>query len=558
MANYPWLNHYPKEVKPNLEYPKQNLAVFLKQSAEKFPDHTALHFMGKRISYRELLDSSYRFANALRSLGIRKGDRVAIMLPNCPQTVIAYYGALMAGAIVVQTNPLYVERELEHQMKDSGAIAIVTLDILHRRALHVKPNTDLRKVIVTSIKDYLPFPKNVLYPIAARKEGHNLEVAYGEDVLSFRQLVRNASSAPVMEEVDAENDLALLQYTGGTTGTPKGCMLTHYNLVANVIQCRSWLYRAEDGKETYLAALPLFHVFGLTTLMNFAVMTAGTMLLLPRFNPKDVLHLIAKEKPTIFPGAPTMYVALLNHPEAKNYDLGSINICISGAAPLPAEVQEQFERVTQGRLVEGYGLSEASPVTHCNNLWDERKKGSIGIPFPDTVARVVDPETGEELPVGQVGELVIEGPQVMKGYWNKPEETARTLRDGRLFTGDLARMDEDGFFYIIDRKKDMIIAGGYNIYPREVEEVLYEHPAVKDACVAGVPDAYRGETVKAYIVPKPGMTVTEQELEKFCRERLAAYKVPRIYEIRDDLPKSMVGKILRRKLVEEELEKQPV
>lgn len=554
MSGKPWLKYYPKEVQPSYEYPKQNLALFLLQTAAKYPSHKALSFMGKEMTYRELLDSAFRFANALRRIGIRKGDRVAIMLPNCPQTVIAYYGSLMTGAIVVQTNPLYVERELEFQMRDSGAVVIVTLDLLYRRVMNVLPNTSLQVVIVTSIKDYLPFPRNVLYPLAAKKDGQKRDVTYGSGVFAWKTLLAESNAAPLVEEVDAERELALLQYTGGTTGVPKGVMLSHYNLAANTLQAKAWCYRCKPGEERYLAALPFFHVFGMTALMNQSIVMGGTLYLVPRFNPSEVLRLIAQAKPTAFPGAPTMYIALLNHPRVAEYDLGSINMCISGAAPLPAEVQEQFERLTQGRLIEGYGLTEASPVTHANNIWELRKKGSIGIPFPDTIARVVNPETGEELPPGEIGELTIEGPQVMLGYWNRPEETANTLKNGVLYTGDMAKMDEDGFFYIIDRKKDMIIASGFNIYPREIEEVLYAHPAVQDAAVAGIPDPYRGETVKAYIVLKAGASLTEQELDRYCREHLAAYKVPRVFEFRQELPKSMVGKILRRKLIEEELD----
>jgi long-chain acyl-CoA synthetase len=551
----PWLRHYPEEVAPTYDYPQQNLAKFLVDSAQRYPQHPALYFLGKTIRYDKLLESAYRFANALKKLGIHKGDRVAIMLPNCPQTVIAYFGALLNGSVVVMTNPLYVERELEHQMADSGAKAIVTLDLLYDRVFKVRPKTNLRHLIVTSLKDYLPFPKNVLYPIQLKKQGAHLTVSNGDGVLSFRKLLADASVQPVYEPVDAKNDLALLQYTGGTTGIAKGVMLTHMNLVANTIQNNHWAYRSEEGKERYLSALPCFHVFGLTVLLNQAILKAGCMILIPKFEARDVLKTIAKMKPTVFPGAPTMYIALMNHPKVKKYDLSSVNICVSGSAPLPHEVQEKFEALTGGRLIEGYGLTEASPVTHANNIWGFRKIGTIGIPFPDTDVKVVDPETGEEVPDGAMGEMIVKGPQVMKGYWNREDETAKVLKDGWLYTGDMAKMDEDGFFTIIDRKKDMIIASGYNIYPREIEEALYEHPAVKEAAVAGVPDPYRGETVKAFIVFKDGESATAQELEQFCRSRLAAYKVPRKYEFRESLPKTVVGKVLRRKLLEEEQSK---
>ncbi|GGG03338.1 AMP-binding protein [Paenibacillus abyssi] len=552
MSQKPWLLHYPKEVPPTYSYPKQNLADFLIQSAEKYPGHKALHFLGKELTYAELLEGAYRFARVIRKLGVSRGDRVAIMLPNCPQLVMAYYGTLLAGGVVVMTNPLYVPRELEHQLKDSGAAVILTLDLLFKRVQSVVPATSVRHVIITSIKDYLPFPKNLLYPLKVKKDGMSREVNYGETVHSFLKLMRAASGSPVHTEVDAENDLALLQYTGGTTGVSKGVMLTHYNVIVNTVQNSLWSYKTKHGEERYLAALPFFHVFGLTVLMNQAVMLAGTLLLIPKFEVDQILQVIDKMKPTVFPGAPTMYIALINHPDIHKYDLSSINICVSGAAPLPQEVQTRFEEITGGRLIEGYGLTESSPVTHANNIWENRKLGSIGIPFPDTEAKIVHPETGEELPVGEIGELAVHGPQIMKGYWNNLAETNRTLRGGWLHTGDMARMDEDGYFYIMDRMKDIIIAGGYNIYPREIEEVLFEHPGIEEAAVMGVPDKYRGETVKAFVVLKGGASVTETELEKWCRERLAAYKVPHLYEFRDSLPKTLAGKVLRRKLIEDD------
>lgn len=552
MSQTPWYLHYPSEVPKTYPYPKQNLADFLIASAERYPNGTALSFMGKRVSYKQLLASSYRFAHALAKLGAGKGDRVAIVLPNCPQLVIAYYGTLLAGGVVVMTNPLYVQRELVHQLKDSDVRLIVTLDLLYGKVSAAARELPDAQLVVTSIKDYLPFPKNWLYPIKAKREGIERKVAYGARVHRFGELLRAAPASPVHTEVDAERDLALLQYTGGTTGLAKGVMLTHYNLVANTVQASLWFYKSAPGKERYLAALPFFHVFGLTVLLNQAIMLGGELILVPRFEAESILRLIERQKPTVFPGAPTMYIALINHPNVRAYDLSSIRICISGAAPLPQEVQERFEAITGGRLIEGYGLTEASPVTHANNIWEYRKKGSIGLPFPDTLAKIVDPKTGAELPVGTMGELAIRGPQVMAGYWNLPEETEKALQDGWLRTGDLARMDEEGFFYIMDRMKDMIIAGGYNIFPREVEEVLFGHPAIAEAVVLGVPDPYRGETVKVYAVLKEGAQLTGPELRAWCKERLAAYKVPRIYEFRDSLPKTLAGKVLRRKLLEEQ------
>jgi long-chain acyl-CoA synthetase len=555
VPNKPWLQHYPAEVPPTYDYPNQNLAQFLTDSAAKYPNHAALDFLGKKVSYRSLLDSSYRFANALLRLGVRKGDRVAVMLPNCPQAVIAYYGTLFMGGIVVMTNPLYMPRELEHQLKDSGARIIVTLDQLLERVKKVTDQTPLEHILVTSIQDYLPFPKNILFALKQKKDGKAVTVQYGGGILSFMEFLKQSPSTSVDVKVDANEDLALIQYTGGTTGLAKGVMLTHANLIANTIQNRLWFYRAEQGKESLLAALPFFHVFGLTVVLNQGVYLAGTLILLPRFEIKQVLQMINRKKPTTFSGAPTMYVAVINHPEVHKTDLSSIKVCISGAASLPHHVQERFEELSGGKLIEGYGLSEASPVTHANNVWEKRKPGSIGIPFPDTEARIVQPGTIEDALPGEIGEVAVRGPQVMMGYWNRPDETAKVLRDGWLLTGDLGTMDEDGFFYILDRQKDLIIAGGYNIYPREVEEVLFEHPDVEEAAVAGIVDPYRGETVKAYIVLKQGASLDADALKSFCKERMAAYKVPKIYEFRQALPKTLAGKVLRRKLIEEDTEK---
>ncbi len=553
-AEKPWLRFYPEEVAPSYEYPKHNVAQFLVDSAAKYPKHTAVYFLGTRLTYSELLESAYRFANALLKAGIRKGDRVAIMLPNCPQSVISYFGTLLAGCIAVQTNPLYTERELLHQLNDSGARAIVTLDLLFARLVRVRPETSLKLTVITSIKDYLPFPKNVLYPIKVRKDGHKLNVVYDEHTLKFIHFLKSGLTAPIVAKVNADKDIAILQYTGGTTGVAKGVMLTHHNLIANTYQTLAWNYRSQEGKESYLAAVPCFHVLGLTVILHQGILQAGTLVLVPRFDVGQVLQTIKAQRPTIFPGAPTMYIAILNHPDVGKVDLSSIQVCISGSAPLPLEVQQRFEALSGGRLIEGYGLTEASPVTHANPVWGERKIGTIGIPFPDTDAKVVDLESGEELEPGSgaIGELLVRGPQVMKGYWNRPDETAEVLKDGWLYTGDLATMDRDGYFAIVDRKKDMIIASGYNVYPREIEEVLYEHPAVLEACAVGVLDEYRGETIKAFLALKKGAAVTEKELDAWCRERLAAYKVPRKYEFRESLPKTMVGKVLRRKLLEEE------
>lgn len=556
MENQPWLKLYPPEIQHHLDYPRIPLYQILVDSAALFPDHEAVYFMGKRLKYRQILSLSYRFAHLLRSLGVKKSDRVAIMLPNTPQYIFAFYGTLMAGGIVVQTNPLYVERELVQQMNDAEAKVILALDQHYPLLQKVIGQTSLEHALFTGIQDFLPFPKNILYPLLQKRNGKPLpRIEEGAHFHLLKKEMKAVSDKPIHEKIDPEEDIALLQYTGGTTGVPKGVMLTHRNLVANVVQSKGWIYKTQMGKEKVVAALPFFHVYGMTVALNLGVLIGASILTVPRFQAKEILKLIHEERGTLFPGAPTMYIALIHHPEIQKYDLSSIEACLSGSAPLPVEVQIRFEELTGGRLVEGYGLSETSPVTHANLIYGKRIVGSIGLPWPDTEAKIVDLATGEDLPPGQVGEVAIRGPQVMKGYWRRPEETEKAFLNGWFLTGDVGYMDEEGFFYIVDRKKDMIIAGGYNIYPREVEEVLYTHPAVKEAAVVGVPDPYRGETVKAFIVRKEGAAVTEEELNRYCREKMAAYKVPRLYEFRDELPKTMVGKVLRRVLAEEEKKK---
>lgn len=556
MSEKPWLAHYPEEVPHTLTYPSMPVQEYLTKAYEDFPQKTAIHFLGRELSYEELYQSAMKMANYLQKLGIQKGDRVSIMLPNCPQAVISFYGILYAGGVVVMTNPLYTEREISYQMKDSGAKAIIALDILFPRINKVIKETKLENVIVTGIKDYLAFPKNLVYPFIQKKQyGMTVKVEHRGINHLFTEIMKTASPEIAKPPFDFEEDLALLQYTGGTTGSPKGVMLTHRNLISNATMCDAWLYKSTRGEETIMGIIPLFHVYGLTTVLILSVMQGNKMVLLPKFDPEQALKTINKQKPTLFPGAPTLYIGLLNHPDIKKYDLSSIEACLSGSAPLPTEVQEKFERITGGKLVEGYGLTETSPVSHSNLVWGDRTKGSIGMPYPDTDCEIFLPGTTDAVPNGQIGEIAIKGPQVMKGYWNRPDATAATIVDGWLLTGDLGYMNDEGQFFIVDRKKDMIIAGGFNIYPREIEEVLYEHEAIQECVVAGIPDPYRGETVKAYIVLKEGYTVTEEQLDKHCREHLAAFKVPRIYEFRKELPKTAVGKILRRSLVDEEIAK---
>lgn len=551
--NQPWLELYPTQIAKNVYYRAESLPQLLENAAKEYPKHKAIHFMGKEWSYQQLYKKACKMAAYLQDLGMEKGDKVAVMLPNIPQTVISFYAILLAGGIVVPINPLYQERELEFILNDSGAKAIITLDLLYPRVNNVKEKTALRHLIITAVKDFLPFPKNIIYPfIQAKQQGKPVKIPYSHTIHSFLNVMKHSNSERHSYYIDFEEDIALLQYTGGTTGFPKGVMLTHKNLVSNTSMCKQWLYKLKKGEEITVGLMPLFHVYGMMSVMVLSVMEIYKMILLPKFDATATLKAIHKLKPTVFPGAPTIYIGLLNHPDLKKYDLSSIKAAISGSAPLPIEIIEKFEEKTGGKLVEGFGLTETSPVTHVNFLWDnEIVKGSIGVPWPGTDAAIFSLDTGEMLPPGEIGELAIKGPQVMKGYWNNPKETALVLKDGWLLTGDLSYMDEKGYFYIVDRKKDTIIASGFNIYPREVEEVLYEHPAVLEAAVIGVEDPYRGETVKAYIVLKEGQFATMQELNEFMRARIASYKVPRIYEFRSELPKSAIGKVLRRELREE-------
>jgi long-chain acyl-CoA synthetase len=567
----PWLSEYDSGVPATIDYPEAPLQQFLIDAAAKYPNKTALVYgnvveplgnalMDTPMTYGQLMELTYQFAAALQKLGVGKGDRVAVHLPNCPQFVIAYYATLMIGGIVVPCNPQYVARELEHQFNDSGAKVAVTLSLTYPIVKQIRGNTKLEHVIVANVKEYFPGLLKFLFTVATeKKDGHFQDLSGDADTYWFQDLLAQAPAKPEPVEV-RPGDTGVLMYTGGTTGVSKGAQLTHRNLVANAIQVRWWMWDSKDGEEVMLTAVPLFHSYGMTVCMNQTIFIAGSLILIP--NPRILDHMlksINKHKPTLFPGVPAMYVSVSNHPEVGKYDVSSIRACISGAAALPPEVQQGFETLTGGKLVEGYGLSEATPVTHCNPIYGKRKEGSwIGLPMPDTESAIKDLETGEQIVgPGDIGELCVRGPQVMKGYWNMPTETENVLRDGWLHTGDIALMDQDGFFQIVDRKKDMILGtGGYNIYPREVEDVLYEHPKVLEATVAGVPvGKERGERVKAYVVLRPGETATEEEIIEYCRDNLAYYKVPKFVEFRDELPKTMVGKILRRVLVEEELKR---
>ncbi len=562
MEARPWHRHYDKEVRPSLNYPSIPVHQCLRDSAASFPGNTALIFFDRKITYRELDALVDRFAAGLQQLGLGKGDRVAVYMANCPQLVIAYYAVLRAGGIVVPCNPLYVAREFEQQINDSGSRITVCLSLLYPRVKVARPNTELEHVIVANIKEYFPgFLKTLFTLLKEKKEGHRVDIAGDANTYWFQDILDSAPDKPSPVEIGPE-DTAVLMYTGGTTGVPKGAQLTQRNVMANAVQTATWMIGTTAGEDVMMSALPLTHSYAMTVCMNQAILRGYAQILIP--NPRELKRLLGavnKHKPSMLPGVPTLYMAINNYPDVKEgkYDLRSIKACISGAAGLPPEVQEEFQRITGGKLVEGYGLSEATPVTHCNPIGSGGRIGTIGVPFPDTDCKIVDADTETEtLGPGQPGVLCVSGPQVMKGYWGMPTETANVLRRDEtgkiwLHTGDIAEMSEDGYFRIVDRKKDMILAGGgYNVYPREIEDVLYEHPKVMEAAVIGVPVGASDQRAKAFVVLRPGETATGEELVEFCRERLAKYKVPKYIEFRDDLPKTMVGKILRRELMAQE------
>ncbi len=545
----PWSASYPPDQKISLSYPKQPLTAFLDYTAEHFPDRTALVFMGKKMNYAALKDAADSLASGLAGLGVKKGDRVAVLLPNCPQFVIAFFAILRLGAVVVPLNHLSVERELAEQLRSVSCRVIICQDARFSRLSSIHASLGVETCIITGLHEFMSPLGAFFYRRRLRRQGREPGPVTG--CIRFADLLMPGGSPPAVA-VDSDRDLAVLQFTGGTTGTPKAAMLTHYNLGVNAIQLREWFARRPEIREVLLGVLPLSHIFGLTAVMNLAVALGAAMVLLPRFDPGEALAAIERHRVTMFPGVPTMFAGISSYRHLKRYRLGSLRFCISGAAALAPDLASRFEQVTGLPLLEGYGLTEASPVTHCNPPENPRK-GSVGLALPDTRCRIVDLETGErELPLGVAGELIIRGPQVMAGYWDRPDETATALRNGWLYTGDIARLDPEGFTYIVDRKKDLIIDGGYNIYPEEIEKVLLEMPQVADVAVVGLPDQIRGEKIKAYIVPAEGVHLTREEILEHCRQRLAAYKVPRMIEFRRSLPKTMIGKTLRRMLVEEE------
>ncbi len=554
--NLPWARQYDPGVPLEVEVPRAAIPELLSGAAGRSPDRAALVFFGKKTTYGRLWDQVRRLARAFQDLGLEPGERLAVLLPNCPQLVASYYAILAIGGAAVLLNPLLSPKEIAYQINDAGCRKLVVLDHLLPKVEAAAEAVVLDAILVTSLAEALPWPLSWLYPFKARRQGLAAGFAPAPGRLRFQDLLKAAPLAE-LPEINPESP-AVLQYTGGTTGIPKAAVLSHRNLLANVAQINAWLPRIKYGAERVVGLIPFFHSFGLTVCLNWPVSQAGKVLILPKFDLKTFVTLLRKHRPTVLPGVPTLFVALINHPGLPGLDFSQMWACISGSAPLPLEVRDRFEQITGCRIMEGYGLTEAGPVTHLNPYQGERPPGSMGLPFPGTRARIVDAETGfKDLPPGEVGELVIEGPQVMSGYWRRPEESALVLRDGWLFTGDLAKMDENGYFYIIDRKKDLIIDAGFKIYPREVEEVLYQHPRVQEAVAYGVPDPYRGEVVKAVIVPRPGSELTAGEIIEYCTPRLAAYKVPKIVEFRAELPKSLVGKVLRRLLREADLAARP-
>ena len=550
-----WAKSYPSTVKWDAELPAKPLYGIFDDSCTRFGERPCLDFLDRKYSYREVGAMIERAAAGFQALGVKKGVKVGLFLPNCPQHVFSYYGILKAGGTVVNFSPLYSEPELLHQIEDSQTDMMVTLNltVLYPKMLAMLEKSRLKKLVVGTMPEVLSFPKNLLFPLARAKD-----VAKTVDDsrhISFKELLNNDGTFEP-PEIDPTTDIAVLQYTGGTTGVAKGAMLTHANLYANAVQAAMWFTMVEPGQERMLSVLPFFHVFAMTVCMNMSFHIGAEVIMLPRFELVPVLKVITKKKPTMLPGVPTMYTAINNFPQLSKYDLTSIKGCISGAAPMPLEVRQRFEALTGCKLVEGYGLTESSPVACCNPLDGENKENSVGMPVPGTTVTITDREDPHKvLPQGEIGEICIEGPQVMTGYWNRPDATADTIIDGRLHTGDVGYMDEDGYTFIIDRMKDLILVGGFNVYPRNVEEGIYRHPAVEEVTVIGVPDEYQGQSVKAFVKLKADQSLNADELTAFLREQLGKHEIPRHIEFRSELPKTMVGKLSKKELVQEELAK---
>ena len=543
-----WLRHYPPGVPPSIDIPDRSLVELVQESVLKHPNRVAFNYYGAKWTYQRFWDASAHVAQFLLNEGLRRGDRVALYLPNCPVYPIAYFAALRAGLTVVQVSPLYIGQDLDHLLEDARPNAIFCLNLQWPNLEKLSWSFPVPLTCVVGLNELYPFPTRLFVNRVLRRRGLPTAIPTGPRIRRWKAALATPG-APDPVRVNPATEVAVLQYTGGTTGVPKAAMLSHRNLVANALQCAAWFNVAANEREVVLASIPYFHVYGMTVAMTYPLFAGATIVLETRPDVDEILKLINKHHPTQFPGVPSLYNAINHHPKRDKYDLRSIRICLSGSAPLPLEVAKQFEAETGGSVVEGYGLSETSPVTHANPIKGERRPGSVGLPLPDTDERVVDLETGTKiLPPMETGELCIRGPQVMLGYYHQPTETAAVLKDGWFRTGDIAYLDADGYCFIVDRKKDMIDVGGFKVYPREVEEVLFQHPAVADAAVVGVPDASLGEVVQAFVVKKPGATVTADELVQFVRERLAHYKAPRAIEFRTALPRSGVQKVLRREL----------
>lgn len=553
MTEHPWLTSYPENIDWRAEIPVKPVAAILEDSAARYPDNPCLDFMGRDYTYRQIAAMADRAAAGFQKLGVRKGTRVGLFLPNCPQFVVAFFGVLKAGGTVVNFSPLYAEDEIRNQIEDSGTEIMVTLDLkaLYPKIAQMVGSTSLGTLVVGTMQEVLPFPKNLLFPLVKRGD---IARTSGLGELSFAQLIANEGH-PELVEIDT-GDLAVLQYTGGTTGVPKGAMLTHANLYANTHQAMLWLEGVEWGRERMMGVLPFFHVFAMTVVMNLALYIGGLIIMHPRFELDAVLKDIDRKRPTLLPGVPTMYAAINNAPQLSNLDLTSIKFCISGGAPLPVEVRKRFEALSGCKLVEGYGLTETAPIAACNPLYGVNKAGSVGQPVPGTTIEIVDREDpGRVLPQGEKGEICLSGPQVMAGYWNRPDETGETIVEGRLHTGDIGYIDEDGYTFLIDRIKDLILVGGFNVFPRVVEEAIYQHPEVAETTVVGVDDPISGQRVKAFVKCKEGASLTEAALLEFLVPKIGKHEMPREIEFRAELPKTMVGKLSKKELVAEEAAK---
>lgn len=555
-TEFPWTKSYDPGVTREFTYEAESICNLLDRAAREYPNSPAYIFAGNQYTFADVQRIAETMAANLRAHGLAPGDRVSLMFPNLPQMVFSFWAVLKAGGVVVMTNPLYMETELVHHLHDAGVRFLITADMCWPKLEQLRDKLPVEKYFVTTIADVLSFPANLLYTFKAKKNGSAKSIPYdGKVVLPFKPLTKGTLRLST-NVANPREEVALIQYTGGTTGLPKGVLLTHANFCANVRQLLSILHVLKKNEDVFAGVLPIFHVYGFCLNILASVALADTVVLVPRYEPGELLRLIEKYKIAIFPGAPSIYLSLMQHKDLKKYDLSSMRYAISGSAPISADALARFKELTGCTVVEGYGLTECSPVTHLNPADGTHRFGSIGLPLPGTEARIVDMEVGSiELPPGKPGELIIRGPQVMRGYYKQPDETAGTLRNDWLYTGDIAHMDEDGFFYILDRKKDMVIVGGYNVYPREIDDVLLEHPDIKEAVAVAVLHPTRGETLKAYVVPKDGVQMTAADIVAYCRKKLANYKIPRQVEFRDSLPRAMTGKVLRRALRQEELER---